>query len=155
MRHSRKIKQTLPLTTVFIIILLTGCSGSPPKGLGITDGKFPPCPDKPNCVVSYEYDQEHFIDPISYTRNYPEAYPELIKSIEQMSGSKIIIKDGRYIRAEFTSRLMRYIDDVEFYFSPGEKIIQVRSASRLGHSDMGVNRKRIETLRSIFGQMNQ
>lgn len=155
MRHSRKIKQTLPLSTVFIIILLTGCSGSPPKGLGITDGKFPPCPDKPNCVVSHEYDQEHFIDPISYTRSFSEAYPELIKSIEEMPGSKIIIKEKRYIRAEFTSRLMRYIDDVEFYFSPGEKIIQVRSASRLGHSDMGVNRERIETLRSIFGQMNQ
>lgn len=154
MRRSRKIKPTLPLSTVFFIMLLTGCSGSRPKGLGVTDGKFPPCPDKPNCVVSYEYDQEHFIDPISYTHNYSEAYPELIKSIEQMPGSKIIIKDKRYIRAEFTSRLMRYIDDVEFYFSPDEKTVQVRSASRLGHSDMGVNRERIETLRSIFGQIN-
>ncbi|MBV1914581.1 MAG: DUF1499 domain-containing protein [Pseudomonadales bacterium] len=152
MWHPKKTKPILQINAVFCIILLTGCSGSPPMTLGVIDGKLPPCPDKPNCVVSHDYDQEHFIDPLTYNGGFPEAYSGLIESIKQMDRSKIITRNSHYIHAEFTSRLMRYVDDVEFYFDPKDKQVQIRSASRIGHSDMGVNRERIDALRTLFKQ---
>jgi uncharacterized protein (DUF1499 family) len=67
-----------------------------------------------------------------------------------MEGGKVVKKAPGYIYAQFTTRLMKYVDDVEFWYDPSSKVIQVRSASRLGSSDLGVNRKRIETIRQKF-----
>lgn len=147
-------KLTLPSLTIVLATTLAGCGGNMPDTLGITDGKLSACPDKPNCVVSHNYDEQHLIDALSYSDEFPAAYEKLLDSIVQMPGSKIITKNERYIHAEFTSRIMRYIDDVEFYFSRESKRIELRSASRLGHSDLGVNRERVETLRGIFEQKN-
>lgn len=147
-----RIKLTLPNLTIVLATILTGCGGNMPDTLGITNGKLSACPDKPNCVVSHNYDEQHLIDALSYNSELPAAYKKLLGSIAQMPGSKVITKNERYIHAEFTSRIMRYIDDVEFHFSEENKRIELRSASRVGHSDMGVNRERIETLRGIFEQ---
>lgn len=154
MHYPKRIKLTLLSLTIGLATMLTGCGGNMPDTLGITNGKLSPCPDKPNCVVSHNYDEQHFIDALSYQSEFPAAYKKLLDAIAQMPGSKIITKNERYIHAEFTSRIMRYIDDVEFLFDREGKHIELRSASRLGHSDMGVNRERIETLRGIFEQSN-
>ena len=69
-----------------------------------------------------------------------------------MPRSKIVSEQDNYLHIEFTSRIMRFVDDVEFYFNDTKKIIQVRSASRVGRSDFGVNRKRVEMIRSEFEQ---
>lgn len=151
MRTSRRI--TSPVIAIAIAAAITaslaGCSGTIPDTLGVTGGKLPPCPDKPNCVVSHNYDETHHIAPLVYSGELSDAYSELLADIEKMPGSAIITKNERYIHAEFTSSLMRYVDDVEFYFDTENKQIELRSASRLGHSDMGVNRERIEALREI------
>jgi len=118
MRKLRRI--TSPAITITLAAAITaslaGCSGTIPDTLGVTGGKLPPCPDKPNCVVSHNYDESHYIAPLVYSGEFPEAYSGLLADIEKMPGSAIITKNERYIHAEFTSSLMRYVDDVEFLF---------------------------------------
>lgn len=140
--------------TALIILLcsfgLIHCSGSQTVELGTKDGKFGACPGSPNCVSSQSTDKSHYINPFQYSGDIAEAGEKILSVIGQMDRSKIITAKEDYIHAEFTSRLFRFVDDVEFYFDDREKIIHVRSASRIGYSDLGVNRKRVEKIRSRF-----
>jgi uncharacterized protein (DUF1499 family) len=127
-------------------------SGNRPTNIGIKDGKLAPCPNSPNCVCSQAptSDKEHSIEPISFSST-PEAAMGQLKSVVQaMERAEIINETSDYLYAEFTSALMGYVDDVEFYLDRNANAIQVRSASRLGKSDLGVNRKRVEEIRSKF-----
>ena len=133
-----------------VALLTTACSGTPPVNIGVSDNKLAPCPDKPNCVVSHRYDEPHYIEPLSYNIDQHSARALLIDVIEGLPRTEIIEREGNYLRVEFTSRIMRFVDDVEFYFDPAESVIQLRSASRLGHSDMGVNRQRMEHVRQLL-----
>lgn len=123
-------------------------AGERPANLGVKDGRLATCPATPNCVASQGADPDHEIAPLSYDSDTAIAMTNLITAIEGMPRSAIIEQTDQYLYAEFTSRLMGFVDDVEFYFEPAEKTIQVRSAARLGESDLGVNRKRIEAIRS-------
>ncbi|PSB00980.1 DUF1499 domain-containing protein [Merismopedia glauca] len=125
-----------------------------PSTLGVKDGKLAPCPSSPNCVSSQapSSDKQHWIEPISF-RSTPETALANLKSVVQgMKGAEIISETGDYLYAEFTSALMGYVDDVEFYLDRNGGVIHVRSASRLGKSDLGVNRKRVEEIRSQFSK---
>jgi uncharacterized protein (DUF1499 family) len=118
--------------------------------LGIDNDQLMQCPETPNCVNSQATDEKHFIQPILLVGTQQEAQNRLLKILKAWKRSKIIVVQDNYIRAEFKSKLFRFIDDVEFYFPAIEKedvIIHIRSASRVGHSDFGVNRKRIEEIR--------
>lgn len=121
-------------------------SGTRPSDLGVQSGRLKACPDSPNCVCSYDSDAQHGIVPIAYSKSATEAMATLKQIIQGMERTAIITESENYLYAEFTSKLMGYVDDVEFYCDGS--VIQVRSASRLGQSDLGVNRKRIEALRS-------
>ncbi|MEM6839403.1 MAG: DUF1499 domain-containing protein [Cyanobacteria bacterium P01_C01_bin.120] len=127
-------------------------SGSRPANIGVNEGRLTACPQSPNCVVSQgDEDAEHAIAPLSYDGDLAAAVERLRTLIEAQAGSEIIEQTDTYLYAEFTSKLMGFVDDVEFYFAPEESgTIHVRSASRLGQSDLGVNRKRIEAIRSAF-----
>mgnify|MGYP003935903513 CR=1 FL=1 len=119
--------------------------------LGINDSKLAPCPKTPNCVSSQALDEAHYIEPINFAGTQQEAHERLLQIIESEKRTKILTDQQNYIRVEFTSALFRFVDDVEFYFpneESDETIIHVRSASRVGSSDLGVNRKRIERIRS-------
>jgi len=138
------------LVVLINLILLTGCSGAMPN-LGINDSKLAPCPKTPNCVSSQALDEAHYIEPINFAGTQQEAHERLLQIIESEKRTKILTDQQNYIRVEFTSALFRFVDDVEFYFpneESDETIIHVRSASRVGSSDLGVNRKRIERIRS-------
>jgi uncharacterized protein (DUF1499 family) len=142
----------LILVVLFNLIMLTGCSGTMPK-LGIDDSKLTPCPKTPNCVSSQANDEEHYIEPIRYSGSQQAAHDSLLQVIKTEKRTEIVADQEDYIRVEFTSALFRFVDDVEFYFpkeKAGEAVIHVRSASRVGSSDLGVNRKRIERIRSKF-----
>ena len=130
-------------------------SGTRPDNLGVKDGKLAACPNSPNCVSSQSpnADETHFIQPLKYTSASEKALADLKKVIESEDRTKIINESPDYLYAEFKSALMGYVDDVEFYLDSSSNTIHVRSASRLGQSDLGVNRKRIETIRSKFNQM--
>lgn len=140
------------LIIMLSLILLTGCSGSKPE-LGINNGKLMPCPETPNCVSSQTGNEEHYIKPINFTGTQQEAKALLLNILESEKRTKILTARDNYIRVEFTSALFRFVDDVEFYFPEnqvGGNVIHIRSASRIGYSDLGTNRKRVEKIRSKF-----
>ena len=135
---------------IFVLILLANCSGTKP----ILIGQFPPCPDKPNCVSSKSSLSLHKIAPLTYKGNSKNAREKLLGIINSMPRTQISMDNDDFIHVEFTSKIFRFVDDVEFYFeSPGT--IHFRSASRVGHSDMGVNRNRMEEVRRLFIQVLQ
>ena len=139
------------------LILLTGCTGVIPK-LGIENDQLTQCPTTPNCVNSQAKDKKHYIEPILTTGTPLEVKNHILKILNESKSSKIIVTEDNYIRAEFTSKVFHFVDDVEFYFpdtKSKEMTIHVRSASRVGHSDLGVNRKRIEQIRSKFKAINK
>jgi uncharacterized protein (DUF1499 family) len=127
-------------------------SGKRPTNLGVTDGRLAACPTTPNCVSSQapESDEQHKIAPLTYTASPSEAMSALKAVIQAMERTEIISEGENYLYAEFTTPIMGYVDDVEFWLDPTTSVIHVRSASRLGQSDLGVNRKRVEEIRSKF-----
>ncbi|MFW9877420.1 MAG: DUF1499 domain-containing protein [Candidatus Thorarchaeota archaeon] len=120
------------------------------KPIGITDGKFHPCPKSPNCVSTQSTDAKHKMDPLSYTTSLEEVKAKILKIINSLKRSRIITETNNYIHVEFRTLVFRFVDDVEFYFDDSEKIIHFRSAARLGYSDLGVNRKRMENITKLF-----
>ncbi len=117
-------------------------AGARPSNLGVKDGKLTPCPGTPNCVSSQSDNPQFKVEPLPTT-----SIAEIKKIVEAMERTTIVEERDNYLYAEFTSKLMGYVDDVEFYLD-SNNIMHVRSASRLGKSDLGVNRKRVEEIRS-------
>ena len=123
--------------------------------LGIKNGQLAQCPNRPNCVSSQSSDKEHYIEPIVMTVAPAEAKNHILTVLNQFERTKIIVTDDNYVRVTFTSRIFRFVDDMEFYFpdvipqgaTSKEITIHIRSASRVGYSDLGANRKRIERIR--------
>ncbi len=115
--------------------------------------RFAPCPDSPNCVSTQAppTDKLHAIAPMAYTSDRVAAHQRLLSIIQAMPRVTIITTEPEYIYAEFRSRLMSFVDDVEFYLDDTGKQIHFRSSSRLGRSDLGVNRQRMEEIRRRFG----
>jgi uncharacterized protein (DUF1499 family) len=111
-----------------------------------------PCPDSPNCVSSQAKDEKHRMDPIGYAGPMDQAKQRLLAVIASMKRTRVQEDRGEYIHAVFTSRIFRFKDDVEFVFDDKNKLIHFRSASRVGYSDLGVNRKRMEEIRKHFDQ---
>jgi uncharacterized protein (DUF1499 family) len=121
-----------------------------PDGLGDDHGVLAPCPSKPNCVSSFASDEDHQIAAFGIEGSSEAAWAGLWTTIEDTPRVEIVTSSSRYIHAVYTSAVMGYRDDVEFLLLPNEKEIAVRSASRVGHGDMGVNRKRIEAIREAL-----
>lgn len=129
--------------------ILAMFSGTRPDNLGVKDGRFTACKPTPNCVSSQAdpSDGEHYIAPIVYSG----SMQELRRAVESMERSSVIREEGNYLYAEFTSKLMGFVDDVELLLDEKARLVHVRSASRLGRRDFGVNRERIEALRTLIG----
>ena len=132
-----------------IITLSTSLFFSHPAlaAVGLNNGQLSPCPESPNCVVSQNGDEAHSIAAIPYTGDRATAKETLLKVLSVVPRTEIVEQTDDYIRAESTSRIFKFVDDVEFYFPEAEQAIEVRSASRVGESDLGVNRRRIEQIR--------
>jgi uncharacterized protein (DUF1499 family) len=121
-----------------------------PDYLGVKDGRLPRCKRTPNCVSSQAdpADAEHYIAPIAFKGGAQEAIAAARKAIEGMAGSTIVRHEGNYLYAEYRTKLMRFVDDLEITFDEKAGLLHVRSASRLGRRDFGVNRARVEALRA-------
>lgn len=157
-------KKPSALIFAIILFLFVGCSAEPPENLGVHDlsqysleGQrgLLPCPDSPNCVVSYKFEggDDHYLPPIEIHGDPKDAHINIARIIQTSPRAKIVEQRGNYIRAEFTSLVFRFVDDVEFYVPRDQKDkIHFRSASRMGRSDFGVNRKRIEKIRFRYHQ---
>ncbi len=147
---------------VIVLVVITGLlagqfgllKGNPPTDLGVHDGRLKAPSKTPNSVSSQaslypDHSQRAYADiaPLPLTGSANITLDRIASIIESMEGGKIIKREPEYIYAQFTTRLMKYVDDAEFWYDPSAEVIQVRSASRLGSSDLGVNRKRIEFIR--------
>lgn len=110
------------------------------------------CPDSPNCVSSLSKMESHFIAPINFKGDPQKAMEKLEKVILSMKRAEIEIKEQGYIKAVFSSAVFRFKDDVECLLDKDKSVINIRSASRLGYSDFGVNRARVEEIRKLFDQ---
>jgi uncharacterized protein (DUF1499 family) len=121
-----------------------------PDNLGVKDGRLAPPKRTPNSVSSQAdaADAEHYIAPIPFKGDAPAALAAVRKAIESMDGGTVIRQEGNYLYAEFRTKIMRFVDDLEFLFDEKAGMIHVRSASRLGRRDFGVNRARVEAIRS-------
>ena len=124
-----------------------GCSGTRPADLGINAGRLRPCPGTPNCVSSEAGTPQ---DKVVETFPAPGGASDM-KRLEALLSAwprtEVITAKADYLHAESTSRIMRFVDDVEFRYDSAAGVIHVRSASRLGKSDLGVNRKRVMGMR--------
>lgn len=125
-------------------------SGKRPNDLGVKNGRLKPPPASPNAVSSQAQDASHAIAPLSYTGSAVRAMDALVAVVEATPRTRVVSRTNDYLYAEYESALMGFVDDVEFWFEPNAKVIHVRSASRLGYSDFGVNRARIEDIRRKF-----
>jgi uncharacterized protein (DUF1499 family) len=123
-------------------------AGTRPTEVGT--GVLAPCPDKPNCVRSGATDPRHAIAPIAATAPLPAALAALVDIAAAMPGARVVTARADYAHLEFATPLMGFVDDVELAVDATGGVIQVRSASRVGTSDFGVNRKRIDDLRRAF-----
>jgi uncharacterized protein (DUF1499 family) len=150
-------KRLLTWLSIILTLIIGGlftmsCMSSRPNTLGIKNGKLAPCPSSPNCVCSYtdKNDQRHSIGALSYDESEEDILSKLKLVITNIPRSEVITETENYIHAEFTSLLFRFVDDLEIYLDSENKLIHFRSASRVGHSDFGVNRKRIEKIKSLL-----
>jgi uncharacterized protein (DUF1499 family) len=133
-----------------LALTLSHCSGSKSERLGAIEGKLSPCPDSPNCVSSQSLDKSHYVDPLYYKGMLYEARAKLLRVLSSMDRVKIITVESDYIHVEFISAFFHFVDDVEFCFDEEKRTINVRSASRIGYYDLGVNRRRVERIRNSF-----
>ena len=131
--------------------------GTPPTDLGVRDGKLKPPSMTENSVTSQaslypDHPQRKYADiaPLPVKGEGPATIARIKAIAEGMDGAKVVKSEPGYLYAQFTTRLMKYVDDVEFWFDPTANVIQVRSASRVGRGDLGVNRKRIEAVRAAL-----
>ena len=108
------------------------------------------CPSSPNCVstLAPPDDTRHAIAPYLYRKPLSEARDVLKATVAGLARTKLVDEDGSYLHYEFTSLLLRFVDDVEFLFDEAAKTVHFRSASRTGYGDPGVNRRRMEDIRS-------
>ena len=109
-----------------------------------------PCPSSPNCVSSQATDAKHRVDAIAYRGDPAQAMRRMRAVIEAIPRARVVRADDSGLHAEFTSRLLRFVDDVDCVVDPTAGVIQIRSASRVGYSDLGVNRKRVDAIRAAF-----
>ncbi len=107
------------------------------------------CPSSPNCVSTQAQDAGHAIVPIRYHKSRAEAKEALKTAIQSLPRTKLVEEEGPYLHYEFTSLLLRFVDDVEFFFDDETKTLHFRSASRTGYSDLGANRRRMEQVRAL------
>lgn len=123
-----------------------------PQGLGVENGRLSKCPDSPNCVCSQDDRKSHHIEPLKYEGDGDAAFARLAEILGSWPRTKIITQTDNYMHVEFTTPVLRFVDDGEFLLTKDHQEIQVRSASRVGYSDMGKNLERMNKLRAEFAE---
>ena len=144
------IKLLIALAVLFLAVCLfflyLSMSTKKPE-LGIVNNHLLPCPESPNCVSTEAgTDRAHFVEPIAFTQ-LPEDVEQLLLGVLTGMGGHVVEQKQDYIHAEFTSRIFRFVDDVEIRIDEKHKAVHIRSASRVGYSDFGVNTKRVQQIK--------
>jgi uncharacterized protein (DUF1499 family) len=147
----------LVVAVVLMVAAVPSCAiaggmftGTPGADLGVREGSLAGCPQTPNCIssrISPETDGKHGILPLTYKGDRAAAKEALLKVLSVVPRTVVVESGEDYIRYESKSKLFGFVDDGEFYFPKDEAVIQLRSAARMGESDLGVNRTRVEQIR--------
>ncbi len=141
----------LGLLAVVLLLLVLSWSAARPAGLGVQPGGgLKDCPGTPNCVCSQASRDADRLPPFTFDGDAKDAWQRLKAVILAEPRAKIVTESETYLHAEFTSLLFRFVDDVECLLGADGRSIEIRSASRVGKSDLGVNRERVERLRRGF-----
>ena len=140
---------TIVLLPVAILAVSSGLAKRP-TNLGVSGGRLFECPASPNCVSTQAADARHQIEPIRCDGSSADAFERLRVVIGAEPRMRIVTESEDYIHAEVASALFRFVDDVEFLIDRNSRLIHARSASRVGHSDFGVNRARMTRIRDAF-----
>ncbi len=141
----------LIIIAIPILLVILGRISKSGKAEGVVNGTLLKCPDKPNCVCSEQKeDTDHYIDPIILSRENIADTLNILKEAIQESGGVIQIETDTYLSAIFTSPVFGFTDDFEARVDSTQNVIHIRSASRVGHSDLGANKKRTESLKALF-----
>ena len=155
-----RMSRLVPMVIV-VIVVAVGCSaraglfaGAAPEDLGVRDGRLKAPSNTDNSVTSqaslypdHPQSRSALIAPLALRGSGPETISKLATVVAGMEGSRVVRADPDYLYAQYTSKRMGFVDDVEFWFDPEADVVQVRSASRVGSSDLGVNRQRVEETR--------
>jgi len=151
-RGNKRMAQTFLLIVLAFIALRVVIAVVSPKAIKIrpTDGQLPDCPDKPNCVSSQAERADQKVEPLKFTCSTEEAILRLKLVVDAMPGTTVMKDDRIYMHVEFKTLVFGFVDDVEFLIDESKQVIHIRSASRLGYSDLGTNRRRVETIRRLF-----
>ena len=113
------------------------------------------CPTTPNCISSMDIDRQHSFEPLSFVGSAQKAQHQMLDVLSSLKRTRVVSFKGQYIRAEAVSAVMRFVDDIEFFFNDQLKLVHVRSASRIGRFDLGVNRRRMKKIRKMFSERNR
>ena len=148
----RRPKQRFVVNMTWILLaaglIVRGLSCAPiPDEIGLSNGTLRACPQSPNCVVSENSRSESHVDPLTFKGDGPRSFQSLIKFLSAEPGVDLVTVEDGYAHAVFRTPILRFQDDIELRLDPGLKVIHVRSASRIGYSDLGANRRRIESIR--------
>ncbi len=138
---------------IILSSLLAACAGERPANLGAKEGRLIACPSSPNCVSSQASDERHRIAPLSLNDDPDAEFARLKQILARRNDTKVIEESLGYLRVELRTTL--FVDDGEFLLDRVGRVINVRSASRLGYSDLGKNRSRFEEIRSQFLTVEQ
>jgi len=136
------------LTVLFFTMLLTACSNAKkgPTFDGVTLGS---CPDSPNCISSLDEREEHYYEELTYSTDRATA-SAVILDAAKVGNYEVITSSEEYVHILYKTKVFRFKDDLEFFLPADKKVIHMRSAARLGHSDFGVNRKRLDVIKGNF-----
>ncbi|MFA6163057.1 MAG: DUF1499 domain-containing protein [Methylobacter sp.] len=137
----------MKFSTIFYILVMTISTATQAE-----EKKLASCPNSPNCVSSQAADEGHFIAPFKITGNVEEAWAALKKALISQSRTVITSETSDTLHAEANSLVFRFVDDIDAILDADARLIHIRSASRTGYGDFGVNRKRVEMLRSQLQQ---
>ena len=143
---------SLVLLSPVIGLAVLSALATRPKNLGVSNGRLAPCPNSPNCVSPQNFDILHTMEAIGFDGPPEVAIRKLKAALAVIPRMELLTETESYLHAEVSSLIFRFRDDLEFVIDRQAKVIHFRSASRVGHSDLGANRARMEEIRKAFGQ---
>jgi uncharacterized protein (DUF1499 family) len=139
------------IISIVISFVVLGKISKSGKAPGLFKGVLLKCPDKPNCVCSEQNDDNgHFIDPVLILKNKQINTQQVLKEIILELGGEIHADSEKYLWATFSSSFFGFVDDLEIRIDSNQSVIHIRSASRVGYSDFGANKKRADLIKKLF-----
>lgn len=143
------IISSLPLIALIYFFGLGYYSKNIKNNFGIVNDQLRPCPNSPNCVSSQETRNTHYVAPIK-TKNVRDTIQTFVNYFSQSSSYRLQQVSNNYLHVVYTSKIFQFKDDLEFYGDPKNNILHIRSASRVGYSDMDANKKRVKKIKSLL-----